>query len=352
MYGRCENKLVYFLEHTLWLVFSMVFYRLFVFRKLEMTSYRTSMIGLCVVLAFFILTGGLYDLYFRTREMGIFCNLCLGYGVYTCMAYYFAYPKFILVICVGAAVVTGLCLIALLFKQSERMQERHAFLKKKLHMAVFACSRNFAIAMFMIMIPIGLRLIFADNIASASLEVVDAYGEDYNFNNNVEMISKIRPEVWETLSFQEKVDVAQAIAYCEGNYLGIPQKMVVVATDMDESVLGGYQDYSYRIMIDTEHLRHSSAEAVLNTILHEAYHCYQERCVEIYEKLEPEERNLMLFYRTAFYADEFENYIGGNEDIDGYRNQAVEIDARAYAEENVKEYYRLIEEAVLAGKVQ
>lgn len=352
MYERCENKLVYILEHVLWLVISMVLYRIIVFRKLEMTSYRTSILVLCVLLAFFSLTGGIYDLYFRTREMGIFCNLCLGYGVYTCMAYYFAYPKFILVICAGAAVVTGLCLVALFFKKSERIWDAHVFLKRKAHMAVFACSRNFAVAMFMIMIPISLRLTFADNIASASFEVADAYGEEYNFSNNAEMISKIRQEVWETLSFQEKVDVAQAIAYCEGNYLGIPQKMVVVATDMEEHILGGYEDYSYRIMIDAEHLQHSKAEDVLNTILHEAYHCYQERCVEIYEKLEPEERNLMLFYRTAYYADEFGNYIDGNKDIEGYRNQAVEIDARAYAEENVKEYYRLIEEAVQAGKVQ
>lgn len=40
-------------------------------------------------------------------------------------------------------------------------------------------------------------------------------------------IAKIRQEVWETLDFQEKMNVAQAIANCEGNYLGIPQMMTV-----------------------------------------------------------------------------------------------------------------------------
>lgn len=349
---RCEKALAYILEHTIWLVISMTFYQAIIFCKIGTCSNLMSQLILCGLVAFFCFVGGMYDLSYQMRKMGIFCNLFLGYGIYTCIAYYFAFSKYIVVVSVSTLALTLLSLLALFFKRSSKYLNARDLRKRKLHLSIYACRRNFAYAMFMVMLSVSVRIVFTNSVASASLEVMNSYGEDYNFENNAQMISKIRPEIWEHLSFQEKIDVAQAIAHCEANYLGLPDKVVVVAKDLDEYVLGNYEDYTYRISIDTEHLQYSMAEDVVRTILHEVYHCYQRRCVEVYKKLEPEERNLMMFYRTADYAQNFNNYIDGTKDFDGYSEQALEIDAREYAMQNVEVYYSLIEEAVLEGKIQ
>ena len=349
---RWESKISYIVEHIGWIFLSMVLYRGFVFRKLDFTNYFVSCLILDGLLVLCSIIGGIYDLRYQRRRRGIFYNLFLAYGIYTCMSYHFVFKKLMMAVIGIVIVLTVVCLLALYYRYITSLRYEANYVKRQVHLGIYACRRNFAYAMLLIMVIIGGRIVFTDSVASASTEVLDAYGQDYNFENNANEIAKIRPEVWETLEFQEKMNVAQIIANCEGNYLGIPQMMTVVANDLESYVLGQYVEGTYRIEISTEHIKNSSPEAVLNTILHESYHCYQEQCIKVYEKLSPEERNLMLFYHTAKYSDEFNNYKDGSEDMEEYWNQQVEIDAREYAKNGVEEYYRLINEAVLKGEVQ
>lgn len=271
---------IYIVEHVWWIFISMLLYRGILFRKLDFASYVVSSLILFGILAFFCITGGIYDLRYQRRNRGILYNLFLTYGVYTCMAYYFVFKKFMLYIGGVAIVLTIACLLALYISYINNVRYEEAYVRRQIHLGIYACRRNFAYAMLLIVMMVGSRIVFTDSVASASLEVLDAYGDDYNFKNNVNEIAKIRQEVWETLEFQEKMDVAQIIANCEGNYLGIPQMMTVVAKDLDDKVLGQYEDNTYRIHFSTDHVRYGLAEDVLRTILHEAYHCYQKKSKE------------------------------------------------------------------------
>ena len=336
----------YIAAQVLWIFLSLWVFRRTIFRLVEGWSYSESALLLGCILGFVCVVGTLNDITYKRNRSGIFVNLLLAYGLYTSIVYFFAYEKYIFVLGLITSVVTMLCLLAIFLKNSNN---NRTMLKKKLKVAIYACRRNFGVCMLVVMLFVGGRNLFFGSVASASMEVVNAYGEEYGLKNNIETISKIREEEWQQLSLQEKVDVAQAVAYCEGNYLGLPDKLTVEVGDLEERTLGIYNDTTYRIMIDTEHMLNDSGEEVLRTILHEAYHCYQRRCVEIYCKLEPEERNLLMFYRTSFYVDEVENYVSGSEDEEAYYLQKIEEDARAYSISQAQGYYRCIDEE-LGGK--
>jgi predicted SprT family Zn-dependent metalloprotease len=141
------------------------------------------------------------------------------------------------------------------------------------------------------------------------------------------------------------------VAHCEARYLGIWTPLNVEVTDFtDKNTLGCYVDQNYTIYISEDHLKNSEAQAVLSTILHESYHAYSHRMVDLYKSSDGKMKNLLPFKETQKYAEEFENYTDSSENVTEYAVQQCEVDARRYARSGIEEYYSLIDQFLKAQK--
>lgn len=163
-------------------------------------------------------------------------------------------------------------------------------------------------------------------------------------SSNIDTILLLQEEEWAKLSTQERLDVLQTVANIEATYLGLPHELNVTVKALDETTQGHYDDSTYTIAINADHLTEDPAHDLVETVAHEAYHAYERRLVDLYYATGSQERNLLLFGRIEEYRDNFDNYIDGDEDLIGYATQAVELDSVKYAIAAVIDYYDAIEE--------
>lgn len=105
---------------------------------------------------------------------------------------------------------------------------------------------------------------------------------------------------------------------------------------------GRYNDSTKQIFINKSIFLDKSSEKLLDTVCHEVYHSYQHRLISVYMDMDEKNRNLKIFRNIGIYRSEFCNYKNGSDDFNGYYTQICENDARKYAEERVKEYYKEI----------
>ena len=91
-------------------------------------------------------------------------------------------------------------------------------------------------------------------------------------------------------------------------------------------------------------MENDSVEEVLNSCCHEAYHGYQHRLVDAYNESSEENQRLRIYRNVVYYIEEFGDYADGYEDFCSYYSQRCEMDARAYAEDAVVDYYSRIDE--------
>lgn len=148
---------------------------------------------------------------------------------------------------------------------------------------------------------------------------------------------RLQEKFWVRMDARQRRDLLQIVAEQEAQRLGI-EAPAVCARRLEGNALGMYSDADQLITLDLEHLKHSDVKKVLSTVLHECYHAYQNRLVELYNRLSEDEKKLMLFQPAAQYAAEFANYNDGSRDYAAYSAQQCEIDCEAYAAQAVLEY--------------
>ena len=191
-------------------------------------------------------------------------------------------------------------------------------------------------------------------------EVFSCYGEECSLKNNIETIALIRDDdVFQKLNYEEKCKVCEAIVRCEGRYLGLDRVQVIFDDNMADSKLGCYNGKSNTIRLNAKVLMNGSVDGgsnkeVLNTILHEARHAYQAEMVGMYCEVSNQQRNLLCFQSIGVdeWLEERKNYVSAEKSSDYslYAEQAVEVDAREYAEYNTEIYFMEID-AILDGKL-
>ena len=157
--------------------------------------------------------------------------------------------------------------------------------------------------------------------------------------SNISEVLKLQPEVWQDLTTAQRIDTMQTICNIEVYYLGLPCAVTVSGANLPENTLGSYDDSSRAISISIEHLENDPVEEVLDTLLHEIYHCYEHRLAEVYTSADPELQRLRLFRDAADYVNEVAQPVDPEEDYSAYAAQAMETDSRAYAAAGVQEYY-------------
>ncbi|MCL1996341.1 MAG: mitochondrial inner membrane protease ATP23, partial [Defluviitaleaceae bacterium] len=157
----------------------------------------------------------------------------------------------------------------------------------------------------------------------ANTKATEEIGKDLNEGNNEQLdalLDNFKEDKWGDLSLDEQkqsiTDLADFVAADTGNE-NPPE--IVFRDDMEDGTYGGYSPDSNIIEINVNML-YDSYEAA-DTISHEMWHAYQEQAAK-----DPNNP------RAAEYQEGFDNYITPDLDFEGYENQMVEVEARAYAQ--------------------
>lgn len=135
-----------------------------------------------------------------------------------------------------------------------------------------------------------------------------------------EVLSSFTQGNWEQLTIQEQKQAVEKLADYNAEILGVKDKpRIVYYNTEDPCDFGGYSIKQNVIYINEYNIR--DAAEMADTISHEYRHKYQH---ERAEKLETE--------RDLKFKEGFDNYIFAEDDYQGYKEQLVESDARAYAQ--------------------
>ena len=214
------------------------------------------------------------------------------------------------------------------------------------------CLASFIIV-FSITVSVGLtvrRAIATKTLRSDATEILESIknSQEWSIENNLTILDNLRPDNWKQLSPQDKIDTISVVKNIELNYLGIPsfENIKFEVDNLGINIAGVYEHSIGTITIDYNHLTNDSAEDVLDTICHEARHCYQYTCIDLFFTTNIKYRNLEVFGKIKHIINNANNYIESSDPNDEsfyeYNNQYMETDARRYAENEIAFYYDLL----------
>lgn len=337
----------YLSECLFYLIIAMIWYRNLLFRCLPEMTYTESKITLWLMTTFSVLICTLLLNRYKWTSWTIAKSLIVPFGIYTIFAYAkivsWWMPRVLICACALAAVLS----VFVLTRKIKSRKNASGIIKHRVRHCCIKSQGILAVAFMVIMFVIGFRGIFGDNILNASTPAT-SYNQSsaQTISNNIDTILLLQEDEWNTLSVQEKLNTLQTVANIEAHYLGLPNELHVGADNLGEGTLACYNDNTYTISIDVEHLENASVYDVLDSCCHEAYHSYQHRLVEAYNMSADSLRDLRIYNSAGQYAQEFRNYDNGTLDFTSYFFQHCEMDAREYAEGAVLDYYSRIDEYV------
>lgn len=96
--------------------------------------------------------------------------------------------------------------------------------------------------------------------------------------------------------------------------------------NMSEKTCGGYNPVTNRIELNSKLLENPDCKELLNTILHESRHAFQQKCIDNPDSVTVKE-NIIEVWR-----DNMKNYIPPGLDFEAYENQEIEKDANYFAD--------------------
>lgn len=270
----------------------------------------------------------------------IFVNLVAGYGLYTVLTYFQIRKRFIIVCLLFAVILSVICSCLVMNRKCFGTYPR-----KRVVCVLSISQKMIGIGLAFIMAVSGINILFGSTIMkSKTTPLIQTNTDGQSLSDNIETVSLLREDTWKLLTVQERLDVLQIVADVEQRYLGLPNELNVGAANLSKNTLGYYSDKTHEIVISLDSLLLESPQNVLDTVCHEAYHCYQHRMVEVLNNIDEHNKNLKMLRKANSYALEFKNYNNGEEDFCSYYYQECESDARDYAEDAVCDYYRRIDE--------
>lgn len=335
----------YLLECLFYLVISMIWYRNLLFRCLPGITYTESKIILWIMTVFSIILCTLVLNRYKWTSWTIAKALIVPFGIYTILTYAKIVGRWMTVVLICGISLAVALSIFVMTRKIKNNKNISVIIKHRMRHCCIKSQTILAIALMAIMSVIGFRGIFGDNILNASTHAT-SYNQSMaqTISNNIDTILLLQEDEWNNLSVKEKLNTLQTVANIEAHYLGLPNELHVGADNLSEGTLACYNDNTYTISIDIDHLEKSSVYDVLDSCCHEAYHSYQHRLVDAYNTSDEQLRELRIFKSAARYSQEFDDYADGENDYYTYYFQDCEMDARTYAEDAVEDYYSRIDE--------
>ena len=332
------DKREYIKEHLVWSLILFLWCRKLFFKCVPNCTYSESLFVLLII-GVVVIGFGIFLTWNKGRNYtNLVQNLILSWSVFVVLAYVDMFKQRMLVIGILAATVSIFMTVLVFGRKIKRKDKKRLIIRNRVRNVFNMWRRNLAFASLFLLVPIGVSMLFNGTILNSKVEVVKVYGDEHCLDANIDVICDIDPERWEKLNVQQKLNVCQKIVNCEARYLGISHEIRVGTADLSEGTLAYYSESQHQIVVDLEHLNSSHSYEVLESLIHECNHAYQYEQVALYQKLDEESRNLLMFYEASVYLDEFADYQDGSEDFVLYYSQLAEINARKAGEEEAKEY--------------
>lgn len=236
------------------------------------------------------------------------------------------------------------CTILIMGRKVNRYKKRAVIRKRRIRKSMetvrFICSFWMSFIMIIPCMPVVFGTRTVSRLFQSENQNTVSGGQ--TILSNIESVCRLDVTTWKKLAFNEKLDVLHSVIKIEQENLGLPDDLQIDVCKMTEDLLGRYNDYSKQILINDNLFLDETSDELLDTVCHEAYHSYQHRLISIYIDMDEKDKNLKLFRNIGRYENEFRNYKNGFDDFDSYYTQTCENNARKYAEERVKEYYKEI----------
>jgi len=151
---------------------------------------------------------------------------------------------------------------------------------------------------------------------------------------NIDIIKYLNEEDWCTYSLHKKIRILGRLIDIEAEKLGVPS-VSLYAKELDEYTEGSYIVMKEEIWINKTILENSSVEECVNTLFHEYFHRCQYYVIDNIDWTSEESQS--FYYDTARqWAQNAENYNNSDESFEEYYNQALEVSARKFAEEETE----------------
>ncbi len=282
----------------------------------------------------------------RRNYLSVLVNVALPFEIYTIISTFRYIPQTHIVALLIISFLSALYFGLIVFQK----------IKSKKHVKQIVCSRmKFAtlgvrtivvILLLCVTTPICLKSAFGYELIGSDVDVSieDSADDKWSLSNNIETVAMLDEDTWKTLSLSEKMNVLGTVKNVEMRYFGINHEVYLSADILNEGVLGSYIAEEHRIIINIEHLKSSDSKEVLQTLLHECRHVYDRMCVDLYNQIDDDYKNMLMFQIIADYKEEFDNYSDGSDNISEYYSQAVEKSARRYSALATFEYFEYIDE--------
>ena len=165
----------------------------------------------------------------------------------------------------------------------------------------------------------------------------------------------------------EKMDEQERIGYLQEQYNRLAKKyglepITLVTEDLEDKKLlgltisdakGVFRSDKKELVIDIDNLNSDKGVDVLQTLIHETRHQVQFQMIELYHTngenaAFPE--GITLEQVKAWDQNLKDGYIAPDDNYEGYRKQAIEVDSRNFAKDNANELAQ--EEYLPAGTVR
>ena len=143
---------------------------------------------------------------------------------------------------------------------------------------------------------------------------------------------------WEELNSEERSDVLYKVIKYEASLLGIPVPKLQVVNTHPDITMGSYDNLTGIISLNNFHLGQNSIEECLSTAMHELYHAYQNSVIKILDDLPLSVRENSYFDKAVEWQFADKSYAEDHKNVNTYESNALEVDARAYADEIVEKY--------------
>lgn len=326
--------------------------------------YYNSIWKLFVCLLSTSLYGILVSFHYNRSDMGVFLDVISGLGLYIILILGQYTPNFTKLLFSGTAVISAIGTICIFLRKMRKKNNVKQILISRFLKSAQLIQKNVSIAagIALVVLPIGLSCFHNDRLSDdyyqkvygenedQDVSVSKAYGDEYRLSENIDTIKLIRDnDMFQSLDYNKKCEVLEAIIYCEARYLGLCELKVEFSDTENDTTLGTYNHATKTITVNAKPIRDGSlpggtAEELLITVIHECRHCYQHLLAEMYIAVSPEQRNLYAFAVEGVdeWVKNLDNYKSGDGGLDEQREyfmQSVEEDARSYSRQEAMIYY-------------
>lgn len=297
------------------------------------STYNINMLMGCLVI--FTTTGVLLTKSNDRYYINIFINLILGTGTYTLLM--FMYSRQFCIIGFGTFLL--IILVTLIHSIAVAVVNRHKVSARRIVKASMLGNRKlsaFILAGLLLFSPIYILSGRISTEPEAAGESAMSETQDLN-----RLAVAMNDTTWNERSMKERADAVQTLVCVICGELGVEDYPAVKVEKMNENTYALYRETKNEITVNTKVLN-GKPEDIIETVSHETYHKYQHKIVALYNSMDSEEKKLVLFDKAREYYRELGNYVSGEKDFEKYKNQALESDAREFAQQETEKLLNII----------